>query len=191
MEIRRTRINYRLLGKLRSVKHNGIIDKTMYAKKLGLIPNNANVIVIDVTNTKYGAIKKIYKCIIDFKYNRKNECDKEVIQNTFNIIKDDIKNQFLVVCDKQEFLLRTSTKTIKEQNFHESSQYIDDHYVPLRINYELLSKIEEEKNRMTRGEGYILIEKHNKSFQANEKVTFKKIISGIFNTVFSTSLDGI
>jgi hypothetical protein len=191
MEIKRTRINYRLLGKLRSVKHNGVIDKTMYAKKLGLIKNNANVIVIDVKDTEEEANAKIQKTIDDFKYDRENECDKEIIQNTFNIVKDDVKNQFLVVCDRQEFLLRTSTKIIKEQHFNEQSQYIDDHYVPLRINFDHLSKVEEEKNRRTRGDGYILNQKIEKRFEPKEKMTFKKIVSGIFDSVFSTSLDGI
>ena len=186
MEIRRTRINYRLLGKLRSVKHNGIIDKTMYAKKLGLISNNANVIVIDVTNTKYGAIKKIYAHSIQFGYVIKKE--KEKIKSTFSIVYDEMKKQFLIVCDRYEFLLRTPKKMITEQNFNESSQYIDDNYIPLRINWEHLSKVEEERNRRSRGEGYIL---NQKQFEQKEKMTFKKIVSGIFDSVFSTSLDGI
>lgn len=189
MEIKRTRINYRLLGKLRSIKHNGVIDKTMYAKKLGLIQNNANVIVIDITNNKYGAIRKIYKHSVDFGYKVKNE--KEKIKNTFSIVYDDMKKQFLVVCDRPEYLLRTPTKIITEQNFEESSQYIDDNYAPLRINWEHLSKVEEEMNRRTRGEGYILNQKFEKRFEPKEKMTFKKIVSGIFDTVFSTSLDGI
>lgn len=186
MEIKRTRVNYRLLGKLRGIKHNGVLDKTTYAKRLGLITNTANVIVIDITNTKYGAIKKIYKYSVDFGYTVKTE--KERIKNNFSIVYDEIKKQFLVVCDRPEYLLRTPTKIITEQNFNESSQYIDDNYIPLRIDFDHLSKVEEERSRRSMGEGYIL---NHKQIQPKEKMTFKKIVAGIFEGMFSTSLDGI
>ncbi len=180
MEIKRTRVNYRLLGKLRSVKQNVVFDKTLYAKKLGLIRNDANLIVVDVTNNKFMALRKIYKYIIEFGYNLKNE--KEKIKNIFSLVYDKIKSQYLIVCDRSEYLIkmRGKTKFITEHDFIESD-YIDDNYLPYRVNWEHLGKVEEERNRLLRGEEYILVHNAEKYKKQNEK----KFINKVFDTIYS------
>lgn len=189
MEIKRTRVNYNLLGKIRGVKYNCFLDKTMYAKKMGLIKNMDEVIVIDISNTSFGALKKVYKFIKEFGYDRKSDSDK--IKKIFNIVKDEIKSQYLIVCDRIEYLMKTKTKFINDKNFSESPQYIDDNYAPLRINFDHLSKVEEERIRRSMGDDYVMNEKFIHKKGEKEKMTFKKVVSGLFDMVFTTSMDGL
>jgi hypothetical protein len=190
MEIRRTRINYKLLGKLRSVKQNIVFDKTLYAKKLGLIKNDANLIVVDVANTSIEAQEKINKLAIDFGYDRANEKHIQIISQLFSYVYDRIKSQHLVVCDKSEYIMKmkmkNKTKFIVEYDFLESD-YIDENYLPYRVNWEHLGKVEEERNRLLRGAEYILV--HN--IEQKQKLNEKKLINKVFDTIYNFMSGGI
>lgn len=190
MEIKRTRVNYRLLGKVRSVKQNVVIDKTLYAKKLGLIKNDANLIVIDVATNKFTALRKIHKYIVDFGYTIKNE--KEKIKNIFSYVYDEIKSQFLIVCDRSEYLMkmRNKTKFITEQGFIEAD-YVDENNLPYRVNWEHLSRVEEERNRLTRGEEYILVQNTDIEKSKKQKTTFNKIFEGLYNIMSGATFGSI
>ena len=194
MEIKRTRVNYRLLGKLRSVKQNVVFDKTLYAKKLGLIKNDANLIVVDVANTANEAQEKINKLATEFGYDRANEKHLQIISQLFSYVYDEIKSQHLVICDKPEYIIkmkgRGKTKFITEHQFIESD-YIDENYLPYRVNWEHLGKVEEERNRLLRGEEYILVHNVEKYKKQNEKKFINKVFDTIYNFMSSATIGSI
>ena len=151
------RINHYLYSKIRAYKYNGITDKTMYARKIGLLSNDYSEVVIQVLNEEtwrkeYDEIESSENIITfnEFRIN-KVELEMESLKlkgyKKCRYVTDVVKNEFLIIADKFEFT-KLSTNLIHESKLNETTQYIDDNYIPLRIDYDHLAKVLEAKSEI-------------------------------------------
>lgn len=172
------RTNYDLYTKCIASKQNGSpINKTIYAKKLGLISYNSNDIVIEVLYTDKEAKERISKLLNDF---FENEEQLELNKHKINYINDYVKNEFLITCDKDLYIEKSGIKFIDEENFTQSVQFIDDNHIPLRIDSNQFRRVLEEKSRRTKGEDSVISKTY---IVQKQKITFTKIISGIIDMI--------
>lgn len=190
------RINHYLYSKIRAYKHNGITDKTMYARKIGLLSNDYSEVVIQVLNEEtwrkeYDEIESSENIITfnEFRIN-KVELEMESLKlkgyKKCRYVTDVVKNEFLIIADKFEFT-KLSTNLIHESKLNETTQYIDDNYIPLRIDYDHLAKVLEAKSEIDYGS-----KSNINNTKKNKKVKNKFKFSNLFDTIISSlSLDGI
>jgi len=172
------RINNDLYTRIREAKHS-TIDKTMYAKKLGFIHFLSKDIVIDVSDNESEAIKKVNKFLCDFFINdeqRKNNKEK------IKYIKDTLKHEFLIVCDKDLYVEKSGIKFIDENDFKESTQFIDDNHAPLKINFTHLGKVLTEQNIRTKGSDSVFKTENYETIK-KDKLTLGEIIQGFFKMI--------
>jgi len=171
------RINHSLYTKFRASKHTCKIDKTMYAKKLGLITYHSRDIVIDVSLTEEEVKEKVNKLLIDF---FSDEEERKLNSHKISYIVDEVRCEFLIICDKDLYIQKSGIKFIDEKDFKDSIEYLDDNHVPLRIDFNHLGKVLQERNIIAKGDDSVLTQVYK--VQKN-KITFGKIFSNILDMI--------
>jgi len=171
------RINHSLYTKIRASKHTCTIDKTMYAKKLGLITYHSRDIVVDVLGTEKEAKEKVNKLLIDF---FSDDEQRKINEHVIKYVVDDVRCEFLIICDKDLYIQKSGIKFINEEDFKNSIEYVDDNHVPLRVNFNHLGKVLQERNIRAKGDDSVLTQKYEVQ---KTKMTFGKIFSGIIDMI--------
>lgn len=171
------RINHSLYTKVRASKRTCTIDKTMYAKKLGLITYHSRDIVVDVLDTEEEAKEKVNKLLNDF---FTDEEQRKLNEQTIRYAIDDVRCEFLIICDKDLYIQKSGIKFIDEKDFKDVVEYVDDNHVPLRINFNHLGKVLQERNIRAKGDDSVLTQKYEVQKQ---KMTFGSIMSGIIDMI--------
>jgi hypothetical protein len=149
----------------------------MYAKKLGLITYHSRDIVIDVALTEEEVKEKVNKLLIDF---FSDEEERKSNSHMISYIVDEVRCEFLIICDKDLYIQKSGIKFIDEKDFKDSIEYLDDNHVPLRINFNHLGKVLQERNIRAKGDDSVLTQVYK--VQKN-KITFGKIFSNILDMI--------
>ena len=171
------RINHSLYTKIRASKRTCTIDKTMYAKKSGLITYHSRDIVVDVLGTEQEAKAKVNKLLIDF---FSDEEERKLNSHKINYIVDEVRCEFLIICDKDLYIQKSGIKFIDEKDFKDSIEYVDDNHIPLRINFNHLGKVLQERNIRAKGDDSVLTQVYKVE---KNKMTFGKIFSNILDMI--------